>query len=402
MKTPALLLSMTLLANSAAADSHYSELFANRSPSGAAQSLSAINDPTPSDLFALGGAQFLSALEGAMQTRYAYGLDDIELANDLQLPFLRLSFAPNPTPKAFEPVVIETIFRDALVDLTAANETLAQITDTDAVAVLIDTNDLWLDINRNANRDPGEGLVEITGAQIFGADGTDGIPLPSLQFDTADAAWLAAYSNVLSGTSNLILATDVTNAITETFAGAAHFDDLRMTDSNLPRFFGGDELPIIDAITALIVALEGQPDPSHTQAAHAHFLGAIADNRRFWTRLEQETDNTAEFIPNDRQQSAMGMTFPQGIGDSWQAVLADAEAVLNGDLLLPHWRLNPGAGLNFAKLLQDPPEIDIIGLFQGYSLAPYAQRGQVITFDSLEAFDDLTQGNSPFFAVILN
>jgi len=79
-----------------------------------------------------------------------------------------------------------------------------------------------------------------------------------------------------------------------------------------------------------------------------------------------------EFIPNDRQSSALGFDFPQGIGDSWLEVLKDAEDVLTGDLLLPHWRLGDTAGLNLDLLLNDPPNIDIIGLFHGYSLAPYA------------------------------
>ena len=402
MKTPALFFSMTFLASAAAAEGHYSDMFADLGPSGTAQSLTALENPTPSDLFALGGAHFLSAIEGAMQTRYTYGLEDTDLADDFGIPFLRLGIATNPTPKQFDPAVIETIFADALVDLTQAYQTLDQISDTDAVGVPIDVDALWLDINRNAKRDMGEGLVEIAGTQLFAMDADSGIPLPTLRFDTADAAWLSAYANVLSGMSNLILATDVTDAVSKAFDGGATLDDLRSEGLNFAGFIDDDDLSWIDALTAYIVAIEGQPDPARTQAAHANFLTAIDDNKTFWSRLEQETDNNSEFIPNDRQQSATGITFPQGIGESWQAVLADAEAVLTGDLLIPHWRLGTDTGLNFAKLLQDPPEIDLIGLIQGYTLAPFAQKGPVISFDSLETFDDLTQGNSPLFAVILN
>ncbi len=402
MKTPALFFSITFLASAAAADGHYSDLFADLGPSGTAQTLAMIENPTPSDQFALGGAHFLSALEGAMQTRYDYGLDDIEMARDVGIPFLGLGIAPNPKPKPFDPTVFEMIFVDALADLTLAHQTLDQITDSDAVAVPIDVNTLWLDINRNAQRDPGEGLVEVAGTQLFAMDASEDIALPSLRFDTADAAWLSAYAHVLSGVSNLILATDVTEAVSKTLSGGATMDALRGQRVNFAGFISDNELPWIDALAAYIVAIEGQPDPARTQAAHANFLNAIEDNKTFWARLDQETDNDGEFIPNERQQSATGIPFPEGIGDSWQAVLADAEAVLKGDLLLPHWRLGDGAGLNYAKLMQDPPEIDIIGLFQGYTLAPYAQKGPVVSFDSLDAFDELTQGNSPLFAVILN
>ena len=70
--------------------------------------------------------------------------------------------------------------------------------------------------------------------------------------------------------------------------------------------------------------------------------------------------------------------------------------------LIPHWRLGSNAGINLEKVLLDPPEVDLIGIFQGYSLAPYAETGRLISTESLERFDQLTQGNSPIFAILLN
>jgi hypothetical protein len=40
----------------------------------------------------------------------------------------------------------------------------------------------------------------------------------------------------------------------------------------------------------------------------------------------------------------------------WLAVLSDAEKVLKGELLIPHWRLGDGAGFDLHAFLQDPPD----------------------------------------------
>ena len=399
MKFTSPLFIAAMIASPASAEMDYSTLFKDQGPAGAINTLSRIENPSPSDRFALGGAHFLGALEGALQRRYAYGLVSNDFADAVEIPFLRLPITANPTPKPFAAEAVELLFEDVLTDLSRAKASLDQITNTDSVAVDIRIDDLWLDINRNRLRDEGEGLLTITGGMLSAPDDA---PLPTIRFDTADAAWLAAYSQVLSGMSALILSTNLTEAIEGTFTGAAEIDGLRVTQGPLLGWFEDDELAMLDAFTAFILALEGQPDANRTKAAHAHFLAAIDDNYRFWERVAIETDDTMEFIPNDTQSSALGVDFPQGIGDSWLEVLRDAERVLNGDLLLPHWRLGNTAGLNLKQLLQDPPNIDIIGLFQGYPLAPYAQKGPVITTDSLERFDEITAGNSPFFAIMLN
>lgn len=393
------LLLATLFASPAIAETDYSAIFRDQGPTGAINTLKRIPDPTASDRFTLGGAQFLAALEGALQRRYAYGLEGNAFADDMGIPFLRLPIAANPTPKPFTPEAVELMFQDVLAGLSESKGTLDQITDTDTVAVKIKISDLWLDINRNRTRDVGEGLFDVAAGMISAPNDA---PLPTIHFDTADAAWLAAYTQVLSGMTELILATDVTDAIEATFSGASTMDALRVSQGPLLGWFDEEDLPSLDAFAAFIVALEGQPDAIRTKAAQTHFLAAIDNNYTFWSRLAQETDNEMEFIPNDRQSSALGFDFPQGIGDSWLEVLKDAEDVLTGDLLLPHWRLGDTAGLNLDLLLNDPPNIDIIGLFHGYSLAPYAQTGPVITFESLRSFDDITGGNSPFFAIMLN
>ena len=398
------LLTTTLIAASTAAfaDGHYSNLFKENTPTGVIETLSDISSPSASDHLALGGAYFFKAIEGSLQTRYQYGLDTLEIAQEMGIPFLRLPTTPNPSPEAFDPAVFETVFTDVLINLAQAHLHLSQISADDDASVALNIADIWLDANSDGQRSPGEGFVEIAQSQIAFSQESSPVKPPVVRFDTADAAWLAAYTQMLSGISELVLATDPTTAVAKAYGGGETMDALNDTSFPSFGFLSGDDRPMFDAIAAVVIAIEGQPDPIRTRAAYAHFQTALQDNRQFWQRLALETDNKLEFIPNGQQTSALPIQFPDGIGDSWQTVLADAQAILDGELLIPHWRLGENAGINMAKLFENPPEIDLIGLFQGYTLAPYAEVGEIATFETLEAFDNITGGNSPFFAFVLN
>jgi hypothetical protein len=149
--------------------------------------------------------------------------------------------------------------------------------------------------------------------------------------------------------------------------------------------------------------VEGPLDPARTRAARDHLLATVRDNRAFWTLVPQETDNDREWIPNKRQQSATGLPFPPETGPLWLAVLSDAEAVLRGDLLIPFWRLEPGAGFDLGAFLQDPPQdVDLAGLIQGATLLPYLREGPLASGQNLWRFAAMLQGDSALYMVMLN
>ena len=86
----------------------------------------------------------------------------------------------------------------------------------------------------------------------------------------------------------------------------------------------------------------------------------------------------------------------------WQAVLADAEAVLKGEALIPHWRFGAEAGINVKKMFDNPPAIDLVTWIQGEGLLPYAEKGPQMSAASWQDFESLVQGDSMLFAVFLN
>jgi hypothetical protein len=389
-----------LFATPAFADTDVSAMIAADGLRATETALAALPAPAPSDRFALGGVRFLAALETALQTRWRTGLSG-GLTTLVDLPVLRLPVPENPDPEPFQGAIIAALFAQMQTDLNGAAPLLAGIADGDDVAVTINTADIWFDIDMNGARSPGEGLSDLLTQNMGGF----GQPLPDItvRFDTADAAWLAAYAHLLSGLADMVIAFDPATAIDDVLAARAQFAQINI-DTGSPYGTGmGMMVGDYTDVAAMIVdALERQPDAALTRSAQAHWLAMVEQNRIFWARVAQETDNDAEWIPNKSQVSALGLPFPADTGQRWLNVLADAEAVLKGEALMPHWRIQGAAGIDLNALLQNPPTVDVLGMIHGMDLLPYIRPGRVITRDSWWRFEELVTGNAGLYMVILN
>ncbi len=364
--------------------------------------LSAQASLTAEERFALGGLQFLRAVEGSFQTRYAYGLTD----RTGMLPFLRLPLEDNPAPKPFDPAVIAGIFRDASAELTRAHDTLAAGGEED-IGLILNLGDLWFDVNSDGQRQPEEALMRIAGQAILGQEGAgmggaaaEGAA-PVVRFDRADAAWLAAYANLLNGISEVVLAYDPTEPITRIFAARATM--AQWGEAPPDWFTGGEQVPdSLDMIAMVLATANQTPDKDRMAAALAHFQGMIAENRRFWSLVGEETDNDREWLPNARQTSALGLALPPETAEVWGAVLDDAEALLAGKKLAPYWRVGASAGVNVGRIFTDPRPVDLPGWIQGWAALPYLETGPVVSADSWQRFEDLTSGQAMLMALWLN
>ena len=394
----AMFLASITLATAAQAETDYSAMIAANGLAATETELSALAEKTPSDQFALGGVRFLGAVEGALQSLYATQINR-EMAEMSNLPFLRLPLPPNPEATPFQPEIIADTFQSALDDLAGSLAALDTITDADDVGVTINTADIWFDINANGTREPGEGMLEAAGMQLNRQLDT-AAQAPVVRFDTSDAAWLSAYAHLLSGVSETVLALDPTSAIQRVTESAAAMEALNDGGQNI--IFMPNEDTWVDVLAMFIHAIEGQPDVERSRNAHAHFRGMIADNQVFWSRVATETDNKLEWIPNPTQTSVLPLEFPADVGSQWRMVLAEADAVLTGELLLPHWRLGNGAGINLAKAMQNPQEIDIIAIIQGEGILPYVDEGTRMSGQSLRQFERMLGGDAALYMVVLN
>lgn len=359
--------------------------------------LAALEAPTNEELFALAGLQFLGGVEAALQLRWQTGVQ----ADWSELPILRLPIPENPDARAFAPADFTTLLTGLDADMDAARAALDQLGDK-PFALEIRLADLWFDINANGMQDVGEDIGSVTGLTLGGGRmiGVDLID-PVITFDSADAAWLAAYTHFLSGFTSTALAYDPEPAIRRVLDSSAAIHALwgdTPPNNAMDMMFGRQ----VDRAAMVLNALANTPDKALAMDAHGHFLAMIEENRRFWSLVALETDNTGEWVPNDSQVSGMGITMPPGTGARWQAVLADAERLLKGEVLIPHWRFGAEAGINLLKLFENPPPVDLITWIQGEGFLPYAEKGPLVSPASWQDFESLVQGDALLFAVFLN
>lgn len=347
--------------------------------------------------FQLGGIRFLRAIETILQTRYD--------SYDGSVPFIpgmATPLPPNPNAK-FSPDFVETALKGALLHLDGASTALAAATDGEfATALPLDA--LWFDIDGDRKRAEWESLrviLESLGARAEWAsfDGT-------IRFDTADAEWLAAYVHLVSGTSEMVLSVDPTSAIRTVYDGRQRMAEVGAIGAPDP-LFGTDDL--IDQIAAVLVALDGKPDAARTRKALDHFRSMIAHNRKFWPEMMAETDNDHEWLPTPSQASSFGIEITTEVAAGWQEVLVELEDMLEGRALIPFWRTPPGpegattgVGINLRRLLTDPPDLNVALLIQGASIAPYLEKGKLVTLNAWGRFGMLTRGDGLLMAAILN
>ncbi len=360
--------------------------------------LAALAAPTNEDLFALAGIRFLAGVESALQLRWQTGLR----ADWSELPILRLPIPENPAARPFAAQDFVTLITTLDTQMDSSRSALASLGDK-PFALNIAMSDLWFDINMNSTRDEGEDVSSVAGLTLGGRGriATVDVTDPVVTFDTADAAWLSAYTNFLSGFTNLALAYDPEPAIQRVIDSTDQIYALwgdTPPPNAMDMMFGRQA----DRIAMALHALARTPDAALTRKAHAHFLAMITENRRFWALVAQEPDNAGEWVPNDRQTSALGILMPPGTADRWQAVLADAEKLLTGDLLIPHWRFGAEAGINLKAMFENPVPVDLITWIQGEGLLPFAQKGTRASPFAWNEFTRIVEGDAMLFALFLN
>ena len=278
---PLLVAAVTLLPGLALAEpSALSAEIASKGLKATEERLAALDTPTPPDLFALAGLHFLSGMESALQLRWQTGLQ----ADWSELPILRLPIPQNPNARPFTGADLDTLLTGIDSDMEAARSALAQLGDRQ-FQLEIRMSDLWFDINMNGVRDSGEDVSEVAGLTLGGGRGGVAVIDPSVRFDTADAAWLTAYTHLLSAFTKAALAYDPAAAVERVTASAAKMKEFHGTtpaNTAFDMMFGAQA----DRVAIILYAMASKPDATLAAEAHEHLLQVIQNNRRFWSLVE--------------------------------------------------------------------------------------------------------------------
>jgi hypothetical protein len=341
--------------------------------------------------FALGAVQMLRAVEEILQVRYQTYSGRLPL-----VPGMAASIPTNPDAR-FDPDFIEQAMTAALNQLRRAEQAL-ETASAGEFGVVIDLDALWLDIDGDGSKSDFEALPFMFGALRGRNEAFTG----EVRFDTADADWLKAYVHVLSALAEGVLAVDPTPAIRTVVEGRLAMQAL---GGLTPTF--EQPAPLLEVAADTLLTLRGVPDAERTRSLHAHLKSAIHHNRQFWAKVETEQDDDREWLPNARQTSAFGVTVDAELAARWQEMLTDFESIVDGDTLLPFWRVRSEdsdmpLGINLKRVLTEPGDMDLVLWIQGSAAVSYLERGPLARGGAWREFQALTGRDALLFAFWLN
>ncbi|MEJ0013398.1 MAG: hypothetical protein WDM94_12410 [Bauldia sp.] len=85
---------------------------------------------------------------------------------------------------------------------------------------------------------------------------------------------------------------------------------------------------------------------------------------------------------------------------AWHAVLDTFDGLLDGTLLMPHWRLKQG--VNLRRVFEEPRPFDFILWITGPAALPYVENGRVLTSREWKDITTAFEGSFGGYAIWFN
>ncbi|WFP65423.1 hypothetical protein [Mesorhizobium sp. WSM4904] len=344
----------------------------------------------PASAYAAGAGEFFTALEILASGLHRHGF---ESPQSFMLPLMRLPVPdnPNPEPLTYEEFrAILVAFRDRLEKSAAM---LGSVPASADIGMVVDLTHAGIDLNEDGNIAPDESIAAIMASLSRGSvDPNDTAPSLAFRFDRADGYWLQGYAEFLMAQADFWLAHDFRTM----FGGSFHMlfpraklplqDALVPPDGGMSGNIFASEWRFADFIS--LVHLVNWPviEPERRQAARRHLLEMIRLSREDWKAILAESDNDREWLPGPQQKGVNPLTGLE-VGEqqvtAWLATLTMAEDLLEGRVLLPHFRIT-GKGINMKRFFDEPKPFDLVLSITGPAIAPYLESGKILASDDFD------------------
>lgn len=358
--------------------------------------------------FGLGAIQFLQSVERLGQFLHRHGVAE----RTRQIPFFRLPVPDNPNPEPTSYADYREMLEGLLADLTEAEASLAGV-DREGlngdVKLPIRFGLVRLDLDGDGRGTEQEALWRIYAALNARFARQNDLDEKAkefrIAFDTGDVHWLRGYCRLLSALIETQLAYD----------GQRWFDHcghLLFAKAESPYPFlarppaepGADPAQydiFLDAIAAVHLFDFELKEPARMAAAREHLLAMTDLSRKSWDAILAETDDDSEWLPNPEQTSVVGVPVTAEMIETWRTVLAEFDALLEGEKLVPFWR-GGTQGVNLKRVFTEPRPFDLVLWVQGTAAAPYLEKGETTTPETWSQVVDVFRGNFIGFAVWFN
>lgn len=353
------------------------------------------------NLFSSGSVQFLAAIERLMQGFYRHGLQP-SFARQLGIPFLRLPVANNPNPEPVTPAVVRELLQGFYDDMDSVN-TVLQGLDDSPFKVNVALGTIGFDIDGDGVSSKEESLNTILRlynrniARTLKTDNT-----LTVAFDLADAHWLKGYSHLLMALLDTLLAYDWGRVYTH----SAHLffphaqTPIAAFAANIKQSGSYDN--IADAIAGLHVMNLPVQDSQRLGRARTHLKSMVRTSRKFWKIARAETDNDREWLPNSQQTAMTGTVLTEEMISGWIDFLDEAEQIIDGEKLIPHWRVKDGRGINLRLMFEQPGPFDPVLWVHGSGVLAYLEKGEMTSTRTWREFSRLFRGDFIGFAIWIN
>lgn len=357
--------------------------------------------------FGLGLITLVETIEGFAQALYRHGLASPDMSE--MGPAVMVPVPMNPNPEPLDYAKVRAVLQDLVAGMDAARELLEAAGESGDYVVEIDALRIRIDADGNGSAEETETIEHIFDQALGvggrpetppqpGRDGRGSGPAdrqggdaPAQGFviglDRADAFWLAGYSQVMAAQADFLLAHDFEAFVNATFHRLFPRAGLPMQDYAEGGMLVLDpetDTAIADAIAAVHTLNWPVVEPERLRHVRERFLTVIALSRKNWEALLAETDDNQELIPNPRQNGLVpeARVTEETVG-AWMETLDAAERVLNGELLVPHWRFRQGFDLR--AYFETAERTDLVMLVTGHEAVPYLRDGPVATGETFAA-----------------
>ncbi|WP_374624412.1 hypothetical protein [Devosia sp.] len=338
--------------------------------------------------FGIGFIRFVSAVEHLAKAFYRHGFAAPD-GGPVAGPQLELPVPANSAPQPLDYPGYRAILSRFVADMDAARASLLEAGETGDYVVPVDLARIRIDLDADGSASEAESIGNVLAA-AFGmrpdaSTGPAEAPDLTIGFDRADAIWLAGYTQVLAAQADFLLAHDF-----ESFTAAAFHRLFPSAGFPMQPFMEGNSVMLLDpesdkAIADLIAAVHTinwpVTEPMRLKRVLERLKSVTALSRRNWDAILAETDDNRELVPSPRQTSIVP---DAGVTDetvaAWRATLDAADAILDGRLLVPHWRFRQGFDLR--AYFENATRTDLVMLLTGLDALPFLRDGPVASADS--------------------